>query len=307
MRTILNLLIVGAQLTISCKGMKTGWQADEDELPCMINDWSGEDNEHLRQCTSHIIPQPSSHTSATDWYNSHVNNPYAARNTLSMGETSGRVTSRNNEIAQDAPERTLVGHIHMNKEELPVHKLIFDKNAFANRLNKVEEENVRNRLQFIEETIDKYSTRSSANTPTLMLPRDDLSDFINSFISVKNRPRSNAFQPSTVVSKAITNFLEPVPANFWRSVYHKRLGIDFGAVTQWLEEALRKYNPSPAFMIPRTAERLEQYFLVYIFFVDMIMTTIDLKAADDRIQSFHTAVSKKWLYFRSTYKLDGLL
>jgi hypothetical protein len=254
--------------------METGWHA-EDDLPCIINDWSGEQNEHLRRCTAHMIPEASPHTSATDWQNSAVNNP----------------------IPQHASHTTLVHHIGMSRNEVPVHTLVFDKDAFATATSEPDEseterekEKIRSRLQMIQDEIDDYST-----PPTLKLPRKKLSTFITSFHCKKELPKDPArvrrvSQPSGVINKAITRFLKPDSSKIWKAVYHGRLEINFHAARIWFSKALGMYLPSDAELIKRMSDRLENCLLLYIFFVDMILTTIAPEAVVNRSHSFHTAV-----------------
>ncbi|PLW33542.1 hypothetical protein PCANC_22865 [Puccinia coronata f. sp. avenae] len=109
MKTIVKLLIVGAQLAISCTGMDP-WDSiyattSEDIPDGFMSDWSGEDNRILQQLTSTSLPQASSGDS------------------------------------DSGP--TLASHIGMAGEEKSLHQLVFDMAAFAPPpLPQVRDENV---------------------------------------------------------------------------------------------------------------------------------------------------------------------
>jgi hypothetical protein len=309
MKATVNFLIVLAQLAISCRGME--WDPRYDYLDYGLHSgWGAEENRYLRERTSSSLPQasldeinsslmdgdPSSTLQMHDWVNSDVNHsPYIARNTLDTAESSGRVAIGHNEIPHNAQNDVfpIVRHIRMAEKESPLHQLVFDRDVFATSRNKEIESNAKSRLDLIEERMKRCSIGSHPDHTILMLPIEDLSTFLASFRSCKQDPHST-HKPSDVAGIEMEKFFHFQSADIWRAVYGKRLGIDFIALKEWLVKVLRvPYPRRPRENVTFMANRLEGFFLCYMFFVDMILTTIckPTHAVVDRSHSFHAAVA----------------
>ncbi|PLW35422.1 hypothetical protein PCASD_13977 [Puccinia coronata f. sp. avenae] len=215
MKAIVNLLIVGAQLAISCRGMDfRGVDFWNEDIQSVYANWSGEDNSRLQQLTASALPR----------------------------------------------------HLEPAESSRQGDRLVFDKDAFATPRNRqIVDPNVQSRLKLIEETIDKYST------PTLLVPVEDLEDF---FAAFRSGGANSARTPSQVAIEELSQFLSPESARIWKNFYQTNLGINFTEGKKWFESLLHNAKSCPSELVDEVAERLVRFLLSYVFYVDMIITTI---------------------------------
>jgi hypothetical protein len=164
-------------------------------------------------------------------------------------------------------------------------RLVFDKDAFATPRNRqIVDPNVQSRLKLIEETIDKYST------PTLLVPVEDLEDF---FAAFRSGGANSARTPSQVAIEELSQFLSPESARIWKNFYQTNLGINFTEGKKWFESLLHNAKSCPSELVDEVAERLVRFLLSYVFYVDMIITTIQkpTHVVVNRSLSFHLAMA----------------
>ncbi|PLW53686.1 hypothetical protein PCANC_04302 [Puccinia coronata f. sp. avenae] len=184
-----------------------------------------------------------------------------------------------------------VYHITMSEKESQEHRLIFDKDAFPTPSNEVEDQPLKSKLKLINSKIEEHSTRSHSYPPTLMFSINELREFILKFQSAGSSSRKS----SRVVSEAMNDLVLPESAATWKTVYEKRLGIDFEKAREWFLKLWEKRSPNKRHLDHLAPEKLVRFLLCYIFFVDMILTTIPkvepTEVVADRIQSFRAAVS----------------
>ncbi|PLW42167.1 hypothetical protein PCASD_05642 [Puccinia coronata f. sp. avenae] len=208
-------------------------------------------------------------------------------NSLDGGKPSDEVTGRKDEIPQNSklimPPNC---RIRMKEKESEVHQLRFDQDAFEI----LDNEDSDTRLELIKSTIIKHSAHSQFHPPTLTLPNMDAYNFVGTFNSNVHRSEA-AGKPSEDAGEAIERYLASPSSSIWKAVYENRLGIDFEAIGKVFLATSEKHLTEKR--APAVADRFTQFFLVYLFFVDMLLTTIPKPTGVviDRIRSFHTAVT----------------
>ncbi|PLW10060.1 hypothetical protein PCANC_22846 [Puccinia coronata f. sp. avenae] len=279
MKAVVNLLIVGAQLAISCRGMEYNWNPTHasGDIRSGYYNWSGEENRLVQERTASALPIRECVTA----------------------ESSGQVASQNNyEIGQN-PQNDHVSalrHIRMAEKESPVHQLVFNMDAFEAPADDSEtRRNALSRFKVIQNTIQKFGDAHShptgQNQATLMVPIEYMKKFFKYFHSNKKHPFAPR-TPSDVAVKEMNKFLLPESAKVWRTVYGNRLGIDFIAANEWFTQELRKHYPRDEINL-KVVDKLDKFLLAYIFFVDMILTTVRKPPhlIVNRSQSFRAAMA----------------
>jgi hypothetical protein len=191
---------------------------------------------------------------------------------LEPAESSRQVASRHNHEVPDEPRR---------------HGLYFDKAAFATPSDNHKDRNVQSKLKLIEKTMDQYSTS------TLMIPIEDMETFLHAFHSPSNHPRAGR-TPSEAAASRMINFFLPESVNLWKIAYQKRLGIDFAGAKERFRQVLGHGYPGRINDAQMQDDRLVNFYLCYIFFVDMILTTIrkPTNVMVDTSQSFQAAIAR---------------
>ncbi|PLW36493.1 hypothetical protein PCANC_19257, partial [Puccinia coronata f. sp. avenae] len=240
MKAIVNLLmvIVGAQLAIGCRGMDRFWNpthGSEDILSGYAN-WSGEENRLVQQ---HTASGSLSQKSLKDISSS------------LMDDVQFSASPREVDTAQSSGQSS-------------VHQLVFDKAVFATPPDQDTKANDKSRLRLIENEIDK------SPTSTLIVPIEAMQDFLKLFHSP--RPTTSQHTPSQMAAWEMDIFLTR-SAEIWKTFYQKQLGINFISEKKWFLQILDQIHPNQK-VDKSVVDDLVNFFLCYIFFVDMILTTI---------------------------------
>ncbi|PLW35271.1 hypothetical protein PCASD_13677 [Puccinia coronata f. sp. avenae] len=145
-----------------------------------------------------------------------------------------------------------------------VHQLVFDKAVFATPPDQDTKANDKSRLRLIENEIDK------SPTSTLIVPIEAMQDFLKLFHSP--RPTTSQHTPSQMAAWEMDIFLTR-SAEIWKTFYQKQLGINFISEKKWFLQILDQIHPNQK-VDKSVVDDLVNFFLCYIFFVDMILTTI---------------------------------
>lgn len=182
----------------------------------------------------------------------------------------------------------------MNKKELPEYQLVFGQDISRPSVPSYDEEPFEQKWQCAFKSMEH--TRSGGQLGELVVTRKALY-FIRKFNRSK-RATKGSTRLTYIVSKQITRCLKN--SMTWRTVYHRRLGIDFHSAERWIRHTVKRQSPNSGHEILR---RINGWFLIYIILVDMIITILPNgkeKQPVERIQSFQTAVTCFEDYTRRT-------
>jgi hypothetical protein len=202
-------------------------------------------------------------------------------------ESSRQAKRRQKEISplvqQNLP---LLDCIGMNENEAGFQELVFHERDF--------EWSIYDTPAFVERkrcivNIMSERAKSRPNLSILTIHSQDMRNIERAFI--RNPAPLNCLKapsPSVLAMKRITDCF--IKSTKWMMVYEKRLGINFAISEQWI---LHASEASSAGLTVRMTGKVNQMFVAYIFFVDMIITLLPKPSGVtvDRMQAFRTAVN----------------
>ncbi|PLW18193.1 hypothetical protein PCASD_16949 [Puccinia coronata f. sp. avenae] len=212
-------------------------------------------------------------------------NEYAASEGLKIADQfPEQVTSSQDAISHiDHSDVPLSKRIGMKEEEVKLHQLVFDMNAF--KFLESKDEKLASKEKMIINTINNHPAE-----PGLVITKEEMDRFMQPFRSThpKNENQTQVARVSHLASRALTEFLQFTGA--WEAVYRTRLGINFIALRKWIADT---FTPGSV----RTTNfdiiaKMNQHFVAYIFFVDMIITILRVCPEEgevNRIEVFRRA------------------
>ncbi|KNZ56320.1 hypothetical protein VP01_2434g3 [Puccinia sorghi] len=186
------------------------------------------------------------------------------------------------------PSGQFVEHIGIfNMKELQFLQLVFHMDVF--QLPFPEFQLHKNRMDYINQNMKT----SSGSKPVLVIQSSESIDFIWNFHTLSegaDKDKRGIVRPSASVlaGRKIIDCLSHLKT--WKSVYQRRLGIDFFSSEQWIQNVIKK-SERPISTSLKT--RISEWLLIYLIYVDMIITILPPpnQVLVDRIQTFKRALT----------------